>query len=67
MLAGMCGKDLYFVDMEVSVDELAQALSEMLDCHFLPLQVQKWTGKKVLNVDEFRAFVDWLRERGIGE
>lgn len=66
-IARMCGKKtVYFREIEVTVDELAEALSEMLDCHILPMQVLKWTGKKVLNAGEFLALHAWLKERGIG-
>lgn len=55
---------LYLTDFEVSVDELAEALSEKYACPFLPSQVKKWTQKERLNAAQFREFNAWLKERG---
>lgn len=65
-LADMCLNGLYIVQIDVSVDEIAEALSEKLDCKILPLQVLKWTGKKMLTAQEFLDLASWLAERNIG-
>lgn len=65
-LAEMCLNGLYIVQIDVSVDEIAEALSEKLDCKILPLQVLKWTGKKMLNAQEFLDLARWLADRKIG-
>ncbi len=64
-LAKLCDNRLYITDIEVSADELAEALSEKHACKFLPLQVLKWTGQKSLHVKEFKQFDAWLKEHGI--
>ena len=56
---------LYLNDFEVSVEELAEALSEKYACPFLPSQVKKWTQKERLNAAQFREFNAWLKERGL--
>ena len=56
---------LYLNDFEVSVDELAEALSEKYACPFLPSQIKKWTQKERLNAAQFREFNAWLKERGL--
>ena len=66
LLVDMCGNGLYIIQIEVSVNEIAEALSEKCNCHFLPLQVLKWTGKKDLNAEEFSTFASWLEKHGIG-
>ena len=56
---------LYLDDFEVSVDELAEALSEKYACPFLPSQVKKWTQKERLNAAQFKEFNTWLKARGL--
>jgi len=66
LLVEMCGNGLYISQIEVSVNEIAEALSEKLDCKFLPLQILKWTGKKQLNAQEFSTLQKELAIRGMG-
>ena len=54
---------IYLSDFEVSVDELAEALSDKYACPFLPSQIKKWTQKERLNAAQFREFNAWLKER----
>ncbi len=56
--------NLYLADFEVSVDELAEALSERYDCVFLPSQIKKWVQKERLDAAQFREFNAWLKARG---
>ena len=56
---------LYLSDFEVSVDELAEALSEKYACPFLPSQIKKWTKIERLNAAQFRDFDAWLEARGL--
>lgn len=65
MIAKMCSQRLHLSEIEVSVDEIAEALSEKKNCHFLPIQILKWTGKKVLNSNEFLELDKALQERGM--
>lgn len=64
-LADMCRNKLYVVEIEVSVNEIAEALSEKKNCHFLPIQILKWTGKKVITSQEFLNLSQELAARGI--
>ena len=57
--------DLYLSDFEVSVAELAEALSEKYACPFLPSQIKKWVGRDVLNAAQFQEFEEWLQARGL--
>lgn len=54
---------IYLDDFEVTVDELAEALSEKYACPFLPSQVKKWVGRDKVNAKQFREFDAWLKER----
>ena len=65
MIAKMCSQRLHISEIEVSVNEIAEALSEKKNCHFLPIQILKWTGKKVLNAEEFLELDAALKERGM--
>ena len=64
-LLSMVDSRLYLNDFEVSVEELAGALSEKYACPFLPSQVKKWTQKERLNAAQFREFNAWLKARGL--
>ena len=56
---------IYLSDFEVSVTELAEALSERYACPFLPSQIKKWAQRDWLNATQFREFNDWLKARGL--
>lgn len=65
IIAQMCSQHLHIEEIEVDVNEIAEALSEKKNCHFLPIQILKWTGKKVLNSEEFLELDKALKERGM--
>ena len=65
MIAKMCSQRLHISEIEVSVNEIAEALTEKKNCQFLPMQILKWTGKKVLNSEEFLELDKALKERGM--
>lgn len=57
--------NMFLANFEISVEELAEALSERYACVFLPSQVKKWVQKERLDAAQFRDFNAWLKARGL--